>query len=109
MCVTEKVVDGDGFTMVAKGPRPQQPHLGDFIRSSTGRATSRGSNRFRPLSLSDWQEIAADVRDGSHKGEVVEVVPPAPPAPSSLLDFPNVHNCFDLKAAILASLHVHNH
>ena len=94
MCVTEKVVDGDGFTMVAKGPRPQQPHLGDFIRSSTGRAPARGSNRFRPLSLSDWQEIAEGVCDGSHKGQVVEVVLSAPPpAPSSRLDFPDLQMC----------------
>ena len=93
-CVTKKEVDPDGFTTVAKGPKPQQPHLGDFIRSSAGRSTSQGSTkRFRPLSLSDWQDIAADVRGKSHKGQAVEAVPPAPPAPSSFLYFPNVHIC----------------
>ena len=92
-CATKKEVDPDGFTTVAKGPKPQQPHLGDFVRSSVGRSTSQGStNRFRLLSLSDWQDIAADVRGESHKGEVVEVVPPATPVPNSFLDVPNLLN-----------------
>ena len=93
-CVTKKEVDPDGFTVVVKGPRPQQPHLGDFIRPSTGRSTSQGlTNWYRPLSLSDCQGIAADVRGESHNGEIAgkglvpEVVSPAPPAPSSFLYF----------------------
>ena len=108
--MTKRETDPDGFITVAKGPKPQQPHLGDFIWSPIGRSTSQGSkNRFRPLSLSDWQDIAADARGESHKGEVVEVVPPAALAPSSLLYYQHVHMCCDFKAAILSSVHVHDH
>ena len=87
-CVTEKSVDTEGYSLVTEGPKPKQPHLGDFIRHSTGPGHSalRGStNRHRPLSQTEWQEIATYVRSESHKEDMVQFVPPALPAISSSL------------------------
>ena len=46
---------------VTDKPRTQQSQLGDFIRGTPTRATPT-RNRFQPLSLSVWQEIAAEVK-----------------------------------------------
>ena len=51
MCLT----DADGFKTVP--PRRSGQRLGDFIASSP--APRCNSNRFRPLSLEDWQDAAA--------------------------------------------------
>ena len=68
-CVTEKLVDAEDCSLVTKGPNPQQPNLGDLIRSSAVHPASQGStNRYRPPSITEWQEITADVPDESHKG-----------------------------------------
>ena len=40
-------------------PKVQQPQFGDFIRSTAQRTST--SNRFRPLTVEDWQGIASDV------------------------------------------------
>ena len=45
---------------ITEKPHVQQPQLGDFIRAAPARQTAT-RNRFQPLSLSVWQEIAADV------------------------------------------------
>ena len=42
-------------------PRTQASQLGDFIRSAQARPTPT-SNRFQPLTLGIWQEIAAKVK-----------------------------------------------
>ena len=34
-CVTEKPVDAEGCSSVTKGPKPQQPQFGDFIREAS--------------------------------------------------------------------------
>ena len=44
---------------IANKPCAQQPHLGDFIRSA---ATTPTRNRFQPLTLGMWQDIAAEVK-----------------------------------------------
>ena len=64
-CVAGKPVDAEGYCLVMKGPKPQQPQFGDFIRE-TG-TQKRSTNWDRPLSLTEWQEIAVDVRGGSPK------------------------------------------
>ena len=51
MCVT----DADGFKTVP--PRRSGQRLGDFIASTPKPRCN--SNRFRPLSLEDWQDVAA--------------------------------------------------
>ena len=55
MCVT----DADGFKTVP--PRRSGQRLGDFIASTP--APRCNSNRFRLLSLEDWQEVAATAAD----------------------------------------------
>ena len=44
---------------VTEKPKVQQPQFGDFIRSTAQRTST--SNRFRPLTVGDWQEIASEV------------------------------------------------
>ena len=61
-----KAIEDAGASCVAtvlaitEKPRTQQSQLGDFIRSAPARPTPT-SNRFQPLALGIWQEIAADV------------------------------------------------
>ena len=45
---------------IAEKPRAQPSQLGDFVRSAPTRPTPT-SNRFQPLRLGIWQQIAADV------------------------------------------------
>ena len=52
------IIDADGFTKLP--PRSGQ-RLGDFIASAPARRCN--SNRFRPLSLEDGQDVAAKVAD----------------------------------------------
>jgi hypothetical protein len=44
---------------ITNKPCVQQPQLGDFIRST---AVTPTRNRFQPLTLGVWQQIAADVK-----------------------------------------------
>ena len=57
LCVT----DADGFTKVP--PRRAGQRLGDFIASTPKPRCN--SNRFRQLSLEDWQHVAAEVDEAS--------------------------------------------
>ena len=45
---------------ITEKPHVQQPQLGDMIRAAPARQTAT-RNRFQPLGLGVWQEIAADV------------------------------------------------
>ena len=53
------VIDADSFTPV-RGRRVQQLQLGDFIKTPATPQPPKAGSRFRPLTLSDWQEIAAE-------------------------------------------------
>ena len=48
------------ISVVTEKPRTQQPQLGDIIRTAPAR-TATTANRFRPLGLGVWQDIAAEV------------------------------------------------
>ena len=49
-------VDAEGFQPVRRGLKAQGVELGDFIRDKPGRGNN---NRFQPLALADWQELAS--------------------------------------------------
>ena len=51
------VADADGFRTIP--PRRSGQQLGDFIPSS--RPEPRNRNRFQPLSVADWQDVARRV------------------------------------------------
>ena len=53
------ITDADGFKTLP--PRRSGQRLGDFI-ASTHKPRCNG-NRFRPLSLEHWQDVAADVAE----------------------------------------------
>ena len=52
-------------------PRTQQSQLGGFIRAAPARAT-RMLNRFQPLSLRVWQEMAAEVKSTAANSLIVD-------------------------------------
>ena len=81
--VTIPKTDSDGYTLVRGGPRQQPAQFGDFIRQAA--AEKRSTNRFRPLSLQEWQDIASDHNKvDSPKGEkAVHAVAPATLPPSN--------------------------
>ena len=49
----------------------QQPQLGDFIKAPLMEQPAKCGSRFRPLTLDDWQEIAAESSSAlCAKGEI---------------------------------------
>ena len=70
------VIDADSFTPV-RGRRVQQPQLGDFIKTPSAPQPPKTGSRFRPLTLEDWQEIAAESSSAlCAKGEIAVTGPP---------------------------------
>ena len=69
------VTDADGFTPVS-GRRAQQPQLGDFIKTPVAPQPPKAGSRFRPLTLEDWQEIAAESSSARcAKGKIASMGP----------------------------------
>ena len=86
------MTDADGFTPV-RGRQVQQPQLGDFIKTQATAQPAKVDSRFRPLTLSDREEIAAESSSAlCAKGEIAvtgcprSVVAPEPEVGGSSKD-----------------------
>ena len=87
------VADADGFRTVP--PRRSGQQLGDYIPSN--RPEPRNKNRFQPLSVADWQDVAQRVEVQQRHVAALPLTPPPPSAfpplsrstaPSSALSTP---------------------
>ena len=75
MCIT----DADGFTKVP--PRRSGQRLGDFIASIP--APRCNGNRFMPLSIEDWQHVAAKIAEEPEMRSSDVFAPPSLGSPTA--------------------------
>jgi hypothetical protein len=92
LCVT----DADGFKTVP--PRRSGQRLGDYISNSP--APRCNNNRFRPLSLEDWQEVAATIAE---KPKIQSSEALTPPTLASAACFPSLSRSTSLSPSLLAA------